>query len=223
MYPSRANSGVNLKYYRREVTQNIWDEIYRARNLTNNPREISFWCSKSFGGQQAFVTHHIAAVFPMKNSPQLPVVSHEDERIPVWRVEPSLSDLSSPAVYSGVLVISVWITVSPQARNVSPCAFVRCSRAWITLHVAVGDVAHGRGQRCTWPWTTNKVALRVVLEVSEDGYACGGLTKGIVDLPLGMLWGIDAVREGSRNQEKGWTLGEFNNKQRQQGNHCFFG
>ena len=82
-------------------------EIYRARNLTNNPREISFWCSESFGGQQAFVTHHIAAVFPMKNSPQLPVVSHEDERIPVRRVEPSLSDLSSPAVYSGVLVTSV--------------------------------------------------------------------------------------------------------------------
>ena len=52
---------------------------------------------------------------------------------------------------------------------------------------------------------------------------CGGLTKGFVDLPLGMLWGIDAVIEGSRNQEKGWTLGEFNNKQRQQGNHCFFG
>ena len=89
--------------------------------------------------------------------------------------------------------------------------------------MAVGDVAHGRGQRCTWPWTTNKAALSVVLEVSEDGYACGGLTKGIVDLPLGMLWGIDAVREGRRNQEKGWTLGEFNNKQRQQGNHCFFG
>ena len=39
---------------------------------------------------------------------------------------------------------------------------------------------------------------------------CGGLTKGFVDLPLGMLWGIDAVREGRRNQEKGWTLGEFN-------------
>ena len=174
MYPSRANSGVNLKYYRREVTQNIWDEIYRARNLTNNPREISFWWSKSFSGQQAFVTHHIAAVFPMMNFPQLPVVFHEDERIPVWRVEPSLSDLSSPAVYSGVLVTSVWITVSPQACNVSPCALVRCSRAWITLHVAVGDVAHGRGQRCTWPWTTNKVALSVVLEVSEDGYACGG-------------------------------------------------
>ena len=75
--------------------------------------------------------------FPMKNSPQLPVVSHEDERIPVWRVEPSPSDLSSPAVYAAVLVTSVWITVSPQARNVSPCAFVRCSRAWITLHVAV--------------------------------------------------------------------------------------
>ena len=56
----------------------------------------------------------------------------------------------------------------------------------------------------------------MVLEVSEDGYACGGLTKGIVDLPLGMLWGIDAVREGRRNQEKGWTLGEFNNKQRRQ-------
>ena len=45
---------------------------------------------------------------------------------------------------------------------------------------------------------------------------CGGLTKGIVELPLGMLWGIDAVREGRRNQEKGWTLGEFNNNQRQQ-------
>ena len=58
-------------------------EIYRARNLTNNPREISFWCSKSFGGQQAFVTHHIAAVSPMKNSSQLPVVSHDDKRIPV--------------------------------------------------------------------------------------------------------------------------------------------
>ena len=43
---------------------------------------------------------------------------------------------------------------------------------------------------------------------------CGGLTKGFVDLPLGMLWGIDAVREGRRNQEKGWTLGEFNNKLR---------
>ena len=56
----------------------------------------------------------------------------------------------------------------------------------------------------------------MVLEVSEDGYACGGLTKGIVDLPLGMLWGIDAVREGRRNQEKGWTLGDFNNKQRRQ-------
>ena len=42
----------------------------------------------------------------------------------------------------------------------------------------------------------------------------GGLTRGIVDLPLGMLWGIDAVREGRRNQEKGWTLGEFNKKQR---------
>ena len=40
---------------------------------------------------------------------------------------------------------------------------------------------------------------------------CGGLTKGIVGFPLGMLWGIDAVREGRRNQEKGWTLGEFNN------------
>ena len=36
-----------------------------------------------FRGQQAFVTHHIAAVFPMKNSPQLPIVSHDDERIPV--------------------------------------------------------------------------------------------------------------------------------------------
>ena len=92
-----------------------------------------------------------------------------------------------------------------------------------SLFTGVDNVAHGRGQRCTWPCTTKKAALRVVLEVLEDGYACGGLTKGIVDLPLGMLWGIDAVREGRRNQEKGWTLGEFNNKQRQQGNHCFFG
>ena len=28
---------------------------------------------------------------------------------------------------------------------------------------------------------------------------CGGLTRGFVDFPLGMLWGIDAVREGRRN------------------------
>ena len=148
MYPSRANSGVNLKYYRREVTQNIWDEIYRARNLTNNPREISFWCSKSFGGQQAFVTHHIAAVFPMKNSPQLPVVSHEDERIPVRRVEPSLSDLSSPAVYSTVLVISVWITYrfTPSSK--------RQSMRLCSLFTGVDNVARGRGRRCTWPWAT---------------------------------------------------------------------
>ena len=30
---------------------------------------------------------------------------------------------------------------------------------------------------------------------------CGGLTKGFVDLPLGMLWGIDAVREGKSESE----------------------
>ena len=32
---------------------------------------------------------------------------------------------------------------------------VRCPRPWATLSTAVGNVVRGRGQRCTWAWTTN--------------------------------------------------------------------
>ena len=151
MYPSRANSGVNLKYYRREVTQNIWDEIYRARNLTNNPREISFWCSKSFGGQQAFVTHHIAAVFPMKNSPQLPVVSHDDERIPVWRLSPAFRTFLTCRLLWCACHFCVNYRFTPSSK--------RQSMRLCSLFTGVDNVARGRGRRCTWPWATLHVAV----------------------------------------------------------------
>ena len=43
------------------------------------------------------------------------------------------------------------------ARN----GVLRCARPWATLHTPTGNVAHGHGQRCPRPRTTNRNGCRI--------------------------------------------------------------
>ena len=43
------------------------------------------------------------------------------------------------------------------ARN----GVLRCPRPWATLHTPMGNVAHGHGQRCPRPRTTNRNGFRI--------------------------------------------------------------